>query len=96
MESSDKLDMDLDTIIKLKKVTVGPNPRNRHKKGGSGPGKKNHQPVRSPANNATMRSNKIVVSNLAPSVSDDDVRELFKDSGDIRYYALHHDRCGRR
>jgi len=41
-------------------------------------------------------TNKILVSNLANTVSDEDVRELFHEFGQIRYSALHHDTRGRR
>lgn len=41
-------------------------------------------------------SNKILVSNLADTVSDDDVAELFSEFGKVRYSALHHDAGGRR
>ena len=39
-------------------------------------------------------SNKVLVSNLAETVSDADVRELFSEFGALRYWALHHDAAG--
>jgi THO complex subunit 4 len=40
-------------------------------------------------------SNKIIISNLAPSVSNGDVQELFGDFGRVHAAALHHDGLGR-
>ena len=41
-------------------------------------------------------SPKLLVSNLAPTVSDADVAELFSEFGAVRYSALHHDAQGQR
>ncbi len=43
-----------------------------------------------------LASNKILVSNLAETVSESDVMELFQEFGRIRYAALHHDAAGNR
>ena len=41
-------------------------------------------------------SPKLLVSNLAPTVSDADVAELFSEFGAVRYSARHHDAQGQR
>ena len=40
-------------------------------------------------------TNRIIVSNLAASVTGADIHELFADHGSIRFSALHHDGVGR-
>ena len=40
-------------------------------------------------------TNKIIISNLAETVTGSDIHELFADHGRIRFSALHHDGVGR-
>ena len=48
-----------------------------------------------PRETVWVPTNRILVSNLAASVTGADIHELFADHGSIRFSALHHDGVGR-
>ena len=71
--------------------------QNQHRQGGNGATNfrsrgGGHTPV--PAAQG-IESSKIIVSNLAYSVSSDDVQELFAEFGQLRRHALHFDQFGK-
>ena len=62
--------------------------------GSPGPGPRPLPPL-PPRNAVWVPTNKILISNLAASVTGADIHELFADHGRIRFSALHHDGVGR-
>ncbi|TRY63441.1 hypothetical protein TCAL_07953 [Tigriopus californicus] len=55
----------------------------------------NTHPLRNVAPPPPISSNKLLVSNLAITVSEEDVKELFSEFGDLTSASLHHDQMGK-
>lgn len=100
MADAGMLDLDLDQIIERKNRGGGRIGRGSFRgRGGFAsnsviPGSR-HPPPPPPRAAIWVPTNKIIISNLAESVTGADLHELFADHGRIRFSALHHDGVGR-
>ena len=97
MADAGMLDLDLDQIIERKNRGGGRIGRGSFRgRGGfpfnSGP---RHALPPPPRTAVWVPTNKIIISNLAETVTGSDIHELFADHGRIRFSALHHDGVGR-
>ena len=106
----DAINLSLDEIVKMKNIKMRqkhPNRKkqngghhrqhpqnrgNRHSPGGGFHSRPTFVPSPSPSG---IESSKILVSNLADSVSAEDVQELFAEFGRLKHYALNFDQFGK-
>ena len=101
------VNMSLDDVIKMKSISKIPKVKHHSGAGKAGEGtsrnkrhhKKNHHKSQKterstshqPKKSSSIESSKIIVSNLADTVSQGDVEELFTEFGRLRHCALHYD-----
>ena len=101
MADAEMLDLGLDQIIERKNRGGGGGRIGRGGRGsfrGRGDFASRHLPPAPPPPPRAavwVPTNKIIISNLAVSVTGADIHELFADHGRIRFSALHHDGVGR-
>ena len=87
------MDLSLDQIVHASKIK-NPERRNRQRK-------RNNRPQRafastSAGQSAASASHKLWVANLADSVAQKDLEELFSEFGRVIKASLHHDESGKR